>query len=94
MAPTTARRFGVPRNAIAVASALFAAPALAFQGDVSSWWSWLVIGAIVLIVAGIITRMVLAARFPRNYREWARARRDGFAARNETWDRSDEEFRK
>ena len=52
------------------------------------------IGAIVLIVAGIVTRMVLAARFPRNYREWARARRDGFAARNETWDRSDEEFHK
>ena len=52
------------------------------------------IGAIVLIVAGIVARMVLAARFPRNFREWARDRRESFAEHNDAWDRSDEEFRK
>ena len=96
MSPATRPlRFGVLRNGcIALAPALLAPPALGSEGNASLWWSWLVIGAIVLLVAGIVARMVLAARFPRNYREWARERRDDFAARNDAWDRRDEEFRK
>ena len=56
------------------------------------WLSWLVVGAIVLIVAGMALRMVLAIRFPKGYRAWANERRGRFDANNEAWDRADEEF--
>ena len=56
------------------------------------WLSWVVIGAIGLLVAGIVLRMVLAARFPKGYRAWASARRERFGANNDAWDRADEEF--
>jgi hypothetical protein len=62
--------------------------------DTDGWLSWLVIGAIVLLVAGIALRMVLAARFPKGYRAWAKARRERFDANNEAWDRADEDFRR
>jgi hypothetical protein len=58
------------------------------------WLPWLVIGAIVLVAVGIAVRMVLAARFPRGYRDWAARRRDSFAANTEAWDREDEEFKR
>jgi hypothetical protein len=53
-----------------------------------------VLGAIALFVVGVAIRMIVAARFPRNFRVWARERRDDFAARNEQWDRAEEEFRR
>lgn len=52
------------------------------------------IAAVVLIAVGILARMVVAARFPKGYRAWARERRETFAQRNDAWDRSDEAFRK
>jgi hypothetical protein len=55
---------------------------------------WLVMGAIALVVVGIVVRMILAARFPKGYKEWAAQRRDAFAARNEDWDSEDENFRR
>ena len=58
------------------------------------WLPWLVVGAIALVVAGIVVRMILAARFPKGYKEWSASRRDAFAARNEDWDRDDEGFRR
>lgn len=58
------------------------------------WLPWLVVGAIAFVVAGIVVRMILAARFPKGYKEWAAGRRDAFAARNENWDRDDENFRR
>ena len=58
------------------------------------WLNWLVVGAIVALVAGIALRMVLAARFPKGYRAWASERRDRFQANNETWDREDDDFRR
>lgn len=58
------------------------------------WLPWLVLGAIALFVAGVAVRMILAARFPRGYRRWARARREDFAARNERWDEDDDAFRR
>jgi hypothetical protein len=58
------------------------------------WLSWLVIGAIVLVALGIVVRMVLAARFPKGYRDWAARRRESFTANNEAWDREDEEFKR
>jgi len=62
--------------------------------DVTGWLPWLIGGAIALVVAGIIVRMILAARFPKGYKAWATSRRDSFAARNEDWDRDDEDFRR
>lgn len=58
------------------------------------WLPWLVVGAIVLFIAGIVVRMIVAARFPKGYREWAASRRDAFAERNEDWDRADDDFRR
>ena len=58
------------------------------------WLTWVVVGALALLVIGIVLRMVLSARFPKGYRAWARTRRESFAERNEAWDRADEEFRK
>ena len=58
------------------------------------WVAWLVIGAIGLLVVGIVLRMVIAARFPKGYRAWASARRERFDANNDAWDRADEEFRR
>jgi len=54
---------------------------------------WIVLGSIGAIVAAIVLRMVIAARFPKGYGEWARRRRDSFAKQNDTWDRADDEFR-
>jgi hypothetical protein len=73
--------------------ALVAVPAKAADVE-PSWWAWGTLGAIGLIVAGIVVRMILAARFPEGYRAWARGRRESFAQRNEEWDRAEEEFRK
>ena len=58
------------------------------------WLPWLVVGAVALVFAGIVVRMILAARFPKDYKAWAARRRDAFAARNEDWDRDDEAFRR
>lgn len=82
--------------ALALALALVAAPAAAADSaaDASSWLAWLIGGAIVLFVVGVAVRMVVAARFPRGYRQWSAARRDAFAARNEAWDRDDEARRR
>lgn len=60
----------------------------------SDWLPWTILGAIALFLAGVVVRMVLAARFPRGFREWTAARRETFAARNERWDRDDEQERK
>lgn len=81
-------------RALAAGIATASASAWAAEGDSASWLPWLVIGAIVLLVLGIVARMVLAARFPKGYRAWAAERRDSFAERNEAFDRAEEEFRK
>lgn len=83
----------VPRLAATLA-ACSSATAWAADGGTPSWLPWIVIGAIVVLVLGIVARMVLAARFPKGYRAWAAQRRESFAARNEVFDRADEEFRK
>ena len=70
------------------------APSASAQSGASSWWTWATIAAIGLVIAGIVVRMILAARFPKGYRAWARERRESFAQRNEEWDRDDEAFRK
>ena len=62
--------------------------------DFPGWLPWLVVGGIALLVAGIVVRMILAARFPKGYKAWAAQRRGTFAARNEDWDRDDEERRR
>jgi hypothetical protein len=56
--------------------------------------AWIVIGAIALFIVGVVIRMIISARFPRDFRAWTRERRDEFAARNEHWDRADDEFRR
>lgn len=56
--------------------------------------TWLILGSVVLIFLGVIVRMILAARFPKGYRNWAASRRDSFAARNEAWDAADEQEHK
>lgn len=55
--------------------------------------SWFILGAVVVIFLGVIVRMILAARFPKGYQSWAAGRRESFAARNEAWDRADEQER-
>lgn len=55
--------------------------------------TWFILGAVVVIFLGVIVRMILAARFPKGYRSWAASRRESFAARNEAWDRADEQER-
>ena len=57
---------------------------------VVEWLPLIVLGAIVLFVAGVALRMFIAARFPKGYGAWARSRRDSFAERNAQWDRDDE----
>ena len=72
-----------------------AAPTARAAGEaLADWLPALVLGGIVLFVAGVLVRMFFAARFPRGYRKWAERRRDKFAERNETWDREDEEHRR
>ena len=80
--------------AIACLAALAAAPARAAGDAFGEWLPTIVLGGIVLFVAGVLVRMFFAARFPRGYRKWAERRRDKFAQRNETWDREDEEQRR
>lgn len=80
---------------LALGVALPAASALAATGDrITEWLPWLVLGAIVLLVAGLLLRTVLAARFPKGYKAWANRNRESFASRNDAWDRQDDEFRK
>lgn len=62
--------------------------------EFTDWLPWIVLGAIALFVAGVAVRMVLAARFPQGYKQWAHLRRQKFAARNDAWDREDEELRR
>lgn len=82
-------------TAVLAALALCAASiAHAANGGATDWLPALVLGGIVLFVAGVLVRMFFAARFPRGYRMWAERRRDKFAERNETWDREDEEHRR
>lgn len=83
-----------PVFAIACLAALAASPARAAAETFGEWLPTLVLGGIVLFVAGVLVRMFFAARFPRGYRKWAERRRDKFAERNETWDREDEEHRR
>lgn len=84
----------ISRIAALVATALASAPACAAASEPTGWLSWLIVGGIALVVAGILLRTLLAARFPKGYGPWARQRRDAFAERNDQWDRDDEEFRK
>ena len=91
--PLAARARGVALLATTTLAHVPARAAVSDDGFVE-WLPWLVLGAVALFVAGLVLRMVLAARFPKGYRAWARSRRDAFAERNDTWDRADEEFRK
>jgi hypothetical protein len=83
-----------PVVAIACLAALAASPARAAAETFGEWLPTLVLGGIVLFVAGVLVRMFFAARFPRGYRKWAERRRDKFAERNDAWDREDEEQRR
>ena len=83
-----------PAVATACLAALAASPARAAGEAFAEWLPTLVLGGIVLFVAGVLVRMFFAARFPRGYRKWAERRRDKFAERNEAWDRDDEEHRR
>ncbi|HVF62435.1 MAG TPA: hypothetical protein VNE58_00375 [Casimicrobiaceae bacterium] len=60
----------------------------------ADWLPWLILGAVALFVIGIVLRMVLAARFPKNYHEWAREKRETFAARNAEFDRDNKNSEK
>lgn len=82
------------RNVIAAAGAGAAGAVVAAPSDTLDWLPWIVLGGIALFVVGIVVRMILAAWFPKGYRQWARARRDAFAQRNEAWDKADDEFRR
>ena len=75
---------------LAASSAANAAPA----DGTRDWLPWVILGAVVVFVIGVLLRMFIAARFPKGYRAWARSRRDEFAQRNDDWDRADEQFRK
>ena len=83
-----------PAATIACLAALAASPARADGEAFGEWLPTIVLGGIVLFVAGVLVRMFFAARFPRGYREWAARRRDKFAERNDAWDREDEEQRR
>jgi hypothetical protein len=83
-------RFAALATLVAAAPASAQAPA----ADGRDWLAWLVIGAIALFVVGVVLRMVFSARFPKGYRHWARSRRESFEARNDAWDRADEEFKR
>ena len=80
--------------AIAGVALCAASSARAASDGAADWLPALVLGGIALFVVGVLLRMFIAARFPRGYREWAERRREKFAARNEAWDREDEEHRK
>jgi hypothetical protein len=54
---------------------------------------WLILGGIAVLFAGVLLRMILSARFPKGYRDWARSRRDAFEERNRAWDSQDEDRR-
>ncbi|HVE49725.1 MAG TPA: hypothetical protein VNG69_08920 [Casimicrobiaceae bacterium] len=56
--------------------------------------TWLVIGAVALVVFGIVIRMFMSARFPKGYRAWVAERRQSFEANNEAWDQDDDKFRR
>jgi hypothetical protein len=81
---------------VAIAGVAFCAASSAYAADggVADWLPTIVLGGIALFVVGVLVRMFLAARFPRGYRQWAERRREKFAARNDAWDREDDEFRK
>lgn len=75
--------------------AIFAPAAHAATGSTAgNWLAWIVVGAVVLLLLGIVLRMIVAARFPKGYRAWAAQRRESFDANNDAWDRADEEFRR
>jgi hypothetical protein len=83
------RAMTTPR-ALAIVLSTFAPAASGATGEgVAEWLPWLVLGAIVLLVAGIALRMFIAARFPKGYTAWARSRREDFAERNAQWDDDD-----
>lgn len=88
----TRHRF--PAVAIACLAAVAVSPARAATDTFGEWLPTIVLGGIVLFVAGVLLRMFFAARFPRGYRQWAERRRDKFAERNDAWDREDEEHRR
>lgn len=67
-----------------------APPAYAAAHGSADWLPWLVLGAIVLFVAGIALRTFIAARFPKGYGAWARSKRDRFEDHNAKWDRDSE----
>ena len=96
--PERVRRAGFPAalRATALAAGVASLPAHAASAadSTAEWLPWLVLGGVALFVVGLLVRMMLAARFPKGYRAWARSRRDAFAKRNEAFDRADEEFRK
>ena len=74
-----------------VTAGVLAGPAFAAaDGGSADWLPWLVLGAIVLFVAGIALRMFIAARFPKGYGAWASSKREDFANNNAKWDREDE----
>ena len=79
---------------VALAVLVASGPAHAANGSSADWLPWLVVGAIALFVVGVVLRMIVAARFPKGYRQWAERRREAFAANNDAWDRDDEEFRR
>jgi hypothetical protein len=80
-----------PAGVVAALATLVAPIAHASEGGPGDWLPVIVLGGIALFVAGVLVRMLFAARFPRGYRQWAEQRRDKFEARNEAWDRDDDE---
>ena len=77
-------------RALIAASVTYAGVAQAAIDDSPEWIQWAVLGAIALLVLGVLLRMILAARFPKGYGTWARSRREEFAERNAKWDADDE----
>ena len=71
----------------------YAGIANAAAGDPPEWIQWAVLGAIALLVVGVLLRMIIAARFPKGYGAWARSRRDTFAESNAKWETDDERRR-
>jgi hypothetical protein len=84
----TLRKF--VRTGIVAYLCLHAGMASAAGGEAPDWIQWAVLGAIALLVIGVLLRMVIAARFPKGYGAWARSRRDAFADQNAKWDADDE----
>ena len=93
--PRLPRRRPGSRATLAFPLAWTATSAFAASGDRSAEWvPWIVLAAIALFVVGLLLRTILAARFPKGYRSWASRNSESFAARNEAWERQDDEFRK